>query len=57
MAVDTDRLDLKLIGRDSGLELDLLTLQGLWTEPQYLKLTDQTNHLMEFTDGTIELYS
>jgi Uma2 family endonuclease len=29
-------------------------LQGLWTEEQYLALTDQTNNLIEFTDGRIE---
>ncbi len=30
-------------------------MQGLWTEAQYLKLTDQANHLIEFTDGVIEV--
>lgn len=54
MATDTLTSELKLIRRGTGLELDLETLQGLWTEQQYLKLTDQTNHLIEFTDGTIE---
>ena len=38
-----------------GLELDLLPLQGLWTEAQYLKLTDQTSHLVEFDGGIIEV--
>ena len=37
------------------LELDLLPLQGLWTEAQYLKLTDQTSHLVEFDGGIIEV--
>jgi Uma2 family endonuclease len=27
----------------------------LWTEEQYLVLTNQTNHLIEFTDGEIEV--
>ena len=54
MAVDTQDLEIKLIRRASGLELDLLMLQGLWTEEQYLKLTDQTNQLIEFTDGYLE---
>ena len=27
---------------------------GLWTEDQYLALTNQTNHLIEFTDGALE---
>jgi Uma2 family endonuclease len=29
-------------------------LQGLWTVEQYLRLTNQTNRLIEFTDGVIE---
>lgn len=55
MAVDAHALELKLIRRADGIELDLLPLQGLWTEEQYLKLTNQTNHLIEFTDGEIEV--
>ena len=54
MTVDTQNLELKLIRRAAGFELDLLPLQGLWTEEQYLKLTDQTNQLIEFTDGYLE---
>ena len=55
MAVDTDALELKLIRRSDGVELDLLPLQGLWTEEQYLALTNQTNHLIEFSEGRIEV--
>ena len=55
MTADARALELKLIRRADGVELDLLPLQGLWTEEQYLKLTDQTNHLIEFTDGVIEV--
>ncbi len=54
MAVDVNAIDLWLVRKADGLELDLQPLQGLWTEAQYLKLTDQTNHLLEFTDGVIE---
>lgn len=43
------------ITRSDGLEVDLAPLQGLWTEQQYLRLTEQTNHLIEFTDGYIEV--
>jgi Uma2 family endonuclease len=46
---------MKLIRRADGVELDLLPLQGLWTEQQYLRLTNQTNHLIEFSDGEIEV--
>jgi Uma2 family endonuclease len=45
----------KITREADGLEVDLLPLQGLWTEAQYLKLTDQTNHLIEFTDGILEV--
>lgn len=48
---------LKLVRRadESELELDLQPLQGLWTEEQYLRLSEQSNQLIEFTDGTIEV--
>jgi Uma2 family endonuclease len=54
MVVDTAELVLKLVRRADGFEIDLEMLQGLWTEEQYLALTDQTNNLIEFTDGRIE---
>src|SRR4051794_31369578 len=37
------------------LVLDLLPLQGQWSEEAYLWLTDDTNRLIEFTDGYIEV--
>ncbi|GAB4109654.1 MAG: type II toxin-antitoxin system Phd/YefM family antitoxin [Roseiflexaceae bacterium] len=55
MTIDTKILEIKLVRQDQGIELNLLPLQGLWTEEQYLKLTNQTNHLIEFTDGEIEV--
>ena len=55
MAVDAHDYELKMIRRATGLELDLELIQGLWTEEQYLKLTDQSNHLIEFSDGYIEV--
>lgn len=55
MTVDAQILELKLVRRGQGIELDLMPLQGLWTEAQYLKLTNQTNYLIEFTDGEIEV--
>jgi hypothetical protein len=42
---------LKLVWEADGLEIDLLPLQGLWTEEQYLRLTDQTNRFIEFTEA------
>ncbi len=44
---------LKLAGEET--EIDLEPLQGLWSVEQYLKLTSQTNRLIEFTDGVLEL--
>ena len=46
--------------RTSQRELDdvvlqLLPRQGAWSEEQYLWLTDHSNHLIEFTDGYIEV--
>lgn len=55
MSLAPHDIDLKLVQPARGLELDLMPLQGLWTEQQYLKLTDQTNHLVEFDDGSIEV--
>lgn len=52
MAVNTEP---KLVWQAEGLEIDLRPLQGLWTEEQYLRLTDQTNRLIEFSDGYVEL--
>jgi Uma2 family endonuclease len=46
---------LKLVWEAGGLEIDLLPLQGLWTEEQYLRLTDQTNRFIEFTEGSVEV--
>ena len=41
---------------DEGVDLaDSRTMQGLWTEAQYLRLTDGCNHPIEFTDGQLEI--
>lgn len=56
MALDTYQERLRLSwekGDDLVLSLD--PLQGHWTEEQYLLLTDQTNRLLEYTDGSIEV--
>lgn len=38
-----------------GTTIDLTPLNGIWTEAQYLKLTDYSRLLLEFTDGRIEI--
>jgi Uma2 family endonuclease len=55
MAKGRHTTELKLVREADGLEIDLLPLQGLWTEEQYLRLTDQTNHFIEFTEGHVEV--
>jgi Uma2 family endonuclease len=55
MTIDTDMLEFKLVRKSGEVVLALEPLQGLWTAEQYLRLTDQTNQLIEFTDGTIEV--
>lgn len=55
MAIQMREADLKLVYERDGLSIDLGSLQGLWTEEQYLTLTDHTRHLIEFTDGIIEV--
>jgi Uma2 family endonuclease len=55
MAIDLRQSTLHMTWEDATLVLDLAPLQGRWTEEQYLLLTDQTKHLIEFTDGTVEV--
>ncbi|HZO30634.1 MAG TPA: Uma2 family endonuclease [Chloroflexota bacterium] len=55
MAVGTRVVEFKMVRRADGSEIDLSPIQGMWTEEQYLALTNQTNNLIEFTDGTIEV--
>jgi Uma2 family endonuclease len=54
MSITTDAAPLKLVWTQTGAELDLTPLQGLWTEEMYLRLTNQSNWLIEFTDGMLE---
>jgi Uma2 family endonuclease len=55
MTAQTRAEPLKLTRESDGVAIDLRPLQGTWTEEQYLKLTDHTRHLVEFTDGLIEV--
>ncbi|MDZ4722017.1 MAG: Uma2 family endonuclease [Roseiflexaceae bacterium] len=55
MTVAENAPTLWMVWPQQHLEIDLKPLQGLWTEQLYLKLTDQTNQLIEFTDGEIEV--
>lgn len=55
MATHTRADDLRMVREADGLDLDLRPLQSLWSVEQYLRLSDQTNHLIEFADGVIEV--
>lgn len=55
MTTDTQAHDLRMVRAVDGLDLALEPLQGLWSVEQYFKLSNQTNHLIEFTDGAIEV--
>ena len=55
MAVDLHTPGLRIAADDDEMILDLAPIQGLWTEEQYLKLSDHSRRLLEFTDGYIEI--
>ena len=46
---------LRVVTPDGCTVADSGALQGFWTEAQYLELTNQSNRLLEFTDGCIEV--
>ena len=46
---------LRVVAPDGCTVADSTTLQGFWTQAQYLQLTDWSNRLLEFTDGRIEV--
>ena len=55
MAIIDRASELKLVREVDGLEIAVEALQGMWTIDQYVKLTDQTNHLVEYNYGVIEV--
>lgn len=55
MAVAVEAPNLRLTLNVQGRDIELESLQGTWTEEQYLRLTDGINILLEFTDGVIEV--
>ena len=46
---------LRVVAPDGCTVADSTALQGLWTQAQYLELTNWSNRLIEFTDGRIEV--
>lgn len=56
MAIDAREANLRLSWEEGDeLVLSLDPLQGHWTVEQYLLLSNQTNRLLEYTDGFIEV--
>src|SRR5438093_3474593 len=55
MAGAAHTLTLRLVTSDGETIADSSTLQGLWTVEQYLRVTDQSNRLIEFTDKRLEV--
>src|SRR5438105_15646974 len=55
MAVDVRTTRLRIVADDGDTILDLDPIQGMWTEAQYLRFTDYSRRLIEFTDGSIEV--
>ncbi len=55
MTIDIREPVLHMVWEQADLVLSLSPLQGRWIAEQYLLLTDQTNHLIEFSDGYIEV--
>src|SRR5437588_2140343 len=55
MAIAAHISTLRLVTSDGEIIADSDTLQGLWTVEQYLRITDQSNWLIEFTDDRLEV--
>src|SRR4029079_1878632 len=55
MAIDVQVQELRVVNARNETILDLDLIQGSWTQAQYLKMTNHTRHLLEFTDGSIEV--
>ena len=55
MTVATREERWRLVTPDGDSAIDLQPLQGLWTEAQYLRLTDGGRRLIEFADGDLDI--
>jgi Uma2 family endonuclease len=55
MAVQVRAHTLRIVDVEDDTVLNLDPIQGLWTEEQYLTLTDHSRRLLEFADGVIEV--
>lgn len=55
MSVTAQAPPMRMALADEITDIDLAVLQGIWSAEQYLRLTDHTNRLIEYTDGQIEV--
>lgn len=55
MAVATSQTTMQLALAGEITDIDLAVLQGFWSAEQYLRLSVQTNRLIEFAAGEIEV--
>ncbi len=55
MAVDALTTALRLVTPDGEIIGDSDMLRGTWNREQYLRLTDYSRRLIEFTDGALEV--
>jgi len=55
MVVAVPTSSLRVVDAAGETILDLDEIQGLWTTEQYLRLTKYNRHLVEFTNGQIEV--
>src|SRR6478672_5576728 len=55
MVVAVPTSSLRVVDAAGETILDLDEIQGLWTAEQYLRLTKYNRHLIEFTNGQIEV--
>ena len=55
MTVAAQPPGLRIVTPEHHTLIDLKLLQGLWTQAQYLQLTDHAKLLVEFTDGHLEV--
>ena len=55
MSTDLHAPELQIVTADDDTILNLDAVQGLWTEAQYLRITNYSRRLLEFTDGILEV--
>lgn len=55
MVADVHPSELRIVSADDATILNLDSIQGLWTTEQYLRITDNSSSLLEFTDGKLEI--